>query len=154
MEQERIEVIVVEPNKPPRIEKIGNDLKSLQEVVGGNIQSLYPFQEAVALVCDDEGKMKDKPLNRALYNEQGSIYDVIAGTFLVVGLGEENFVSLRKDLQDRFMDRFRTPEAFFMMNNKIVVFPAKASVLQQLQQEILAHKAATPRTPRKKEQER
>lgn len=151
MEQERMEVIVVEPNKLPRIEEIGNDLKSLQEVVGGNIQALYPFQEAVALICDDEGKLKDKPLNRALYNEQGRAYDVIAGTFLVVGLGEENFVPLRKDLQDRFMDRFRTPEAFFMMNNKIMVLPAKTSVLQQLQQEKPAHKAVMPR---KKEQER
>ena len=34
------------------------------------------------------------PLNRALWDEDGLMYDVIAGTFLVVGLGEEDFVSL------------------------------------------------------------
>ena len=34
------------------------------------------------------------PLNRALRDEDGQMYDAVAGDFLVVGLGEEDFASL------------------------------------------------------------
>ena len=34
------------------------------------------------------------PLNRALSDEDGNIYDIIAGNFLIVGLGEESFSDL------------------------------------------------------------
>ena len=31
------------------------------------------------------------PLNRALYDDGGRMYDIVAGNFLIVGLGEEDF---------------------------------------------------------------
>lgn len=46
----------------------------------------YPFEDPVAIVYNDDGKLMGLPLNRALRDESGEAYDVVAGTFLVVGL--------------------------------------------------------------------
>ena len=45
-------------------------------------------------MLNDEGKLIGLDLNRSLWDEHGEIYDIVAGTFLVVGLGEESFTSL------------------------------------------------------------
>ena len=98
-----INVLVVEPGRKPYAKEIGSDLDSLQKAVNADIiQSVYPYEEPVALICDDEGKMTGKELNRALRDEDGHIYDVVAGTFLIVGLGEEDFSSLSPDLMKQF----------------------------------------------------
>ena len=66
-----------------------NDLHEMQQMVGGPIQALYPWEEPVAIVCNDEGKNMGLPLNRVLEN-----YDIIAGAFFVCGIQGENFSSL------------------------------------------------------------
>ena len=81
-------------------------LESLQHQVGGLIQALYPFEYA-AIICNDEGKLLGLPWNRPLFDEDGNIYDVIAGTFLVVGLTEDDFGSLTEEQVKRYTDLFR-----------------------------------------------
>ena len=51
----------------------------------------------MGLVCNDEGKLIGLELNRGLQDEDGNLYDIMAGTFLVVGLSEESFASLPPD---------------------------------------------------------
>lgn len=70
-------ILLVEPGKTPVLKEIDGSLKSMQEIVGGTIQVLYPFAEPVALVCNDEGKLLGLPLNRALRDEKGRIYDIV-----------------------------------------------------------------------------
>lgn len=115
-----MEVLLVEPGKEARIAEIGSDLKSLQSAVGGWIEAVYPFDDPVALVCNEEGKIDGLPLNRALRDEGGKIYDAIAGTFFVCGLGEDDFCSLPKDLQAKYLDKFRWPEKFLSIGGSIV----------------------------------
>lgn len=125
MEKKTRSVLVVEPQKKPYAKEIGGDLKSLQHEVGGYIQAVYPFREPVALICNEEGKLSGKALNRALRDESGQIYDVVAGTFLIAGLGKEGFVSLTPEQMEHFMQYFQTPEQFRMTNGKILVSPMK-----------------------------
>ena len=47
-------VLVVEPDFAP-YEKEINGLSEMQETVGGLIQAIYPFEDEVAVVCNDEG---------------------------------------------------------------------------------------------------
>lgn len=89
-----MKVVVVEPMKKPYVQEIDGSLASMQKLVGGTIQAVYPFEDAVALICNDEGKLLNLPYNRFLYDDQKQPYDVICGTFFVVGLGKENFKSL------------------------------------------------------------
>ena len=140
MDNEKISVLVVEPEKKPYAKEISSGLSSLQHEVGGYIQAVYPYEEPVAIICDEEAKLKGRDLNRVLRDEDGKIYDVIAGTFLIVGLGEEDFASLKPEHMKQFKEKFDTPEMFMRLNGKLVVFSMeeerakakKPSVLQKL----------------------
>lgn len=115
-----MEVLLVEPGKEARMTEVSNDLRSLQSLVGGYIEATYPFDDPVALVCNDEGKIMQMPLNRALRGEDGKIYDAIAGPFFICGLGEDNFCSLPKELQGKYVEKFRWPEKFLSIGGSIV----------------------------------
>lgn len=66
----------------------------LQQIVGGYIEAVYPFVDPVAIICNEEDKINGLELNRALRDENGKVYDILAGTFLLVGLDEEDIASL------------------------------------------------------------
>ena len=78
-----MKILVVGPGKHPYTQEIKGDLASMQAVVGGLIQAVYPFQEQVALICNEEGKLLGLPPNRVLRDDKGRIYDVICGTFFL-----------------------------------------------------------------------
>lgn len=102
-------ILLVEPGKRPVLKEIDGSLKSMQEIVGGTIQALYPFEEPVALICNDEGKLLGLPLNRALRDEEGRIYDIVAGTFFLCGAPErsDQFESLQKEQVLRYLQAYR-----------------------------------------------
>ena len=107
----------------PQQVEIDNNLKALQEAVGGTIAAVYPFADPVAIICNDDGKLMGLPLNRALRDENGEMYDAIAGDFLVVGLGEEDFASLTPELAQKYEQLFHQPEAFLKLGNRLLVLP-------------------------------
>jgi len=119
-ENQKINVILCKPEKEAKAVEIENTLTALQEVVGGLIQVIYPFSEEVGIVCCDEGKLLGMPLNRGLKDENGNLYDIICGDFLIVGLGEDDFCSLSPELMEKYLDFFKYPEIFIRSNGKIV----------------------------------
>ena len=127
-----IDVLVVEPQKEPYMKTIPDTLESLQKEVGGYIQAVYPWDDPVGIICDEEAKLKGSPLNRALRDEDGEIADIIAGTFMVVGLGEENFTSLNDTEAKKFASVFKTPETFIRINDRIFAVPMKPSLKDRL----------------------
>lgn len=118
-----INVLVVAPGEKPYLKGIRPGLESLQREVGGYIQAVYPFEEPVALICDEEGKLNGKPYNRALRGEDGTVYDIVAGTFLITGLGDENFTSLSDEYANQFKSLFQTPEIFIQTEGKLMILP-------------------------------
>ena len=63
MDQEKMTVLVIEPEKKPYVKDISSGLASLQKEVGGYIQAVYPFDDPVAIICDEEAKLTGKELN-------------------------------------------------------------------------------------------
>ena len=120
-----MKVLVIEPLKEPYEKEIEEGLASLQNEVGGSIEAVYPYDDLVGLVCNEEGKVTGLDLNRALRDDNGEIYDVIAGTFLIVGLGEESFCSLSDEMSAKYAAQFKQPEMFMMVNDKIVAIPTE-----------------------------
>ena len=45
-------VLMVEPGKAPYETQIGDDLQSMQALVGGYLEAVYPFEQPDALVCN------------------------------------------------------------------------------------------------------
>ena len=122
---EKLTVLVVEPMKEPYVKEIDPGLHALQAEVGGDIAASYPFDDPVGLVLNDEGKLIGLDLNRSLRDEHGEIYDIVAGTFLVVGLGPESFASLSPDMIQKYTEQFKRPELFASINGQIVSVPVE-----------------------------
>ncbi|MBR3936186.1 MAG: DUF3846 domain-containing protein [Oscillospiraceae bacterium] len=121
-----ITVLKVEAYKKPYVKTISGSLESLQREVEGYIEVTYPFFDEVAIICNEEGKINDMPLNRSLKDENGEIYDILAGSFLVVGLTEDDFDSLNKEQLKKYFDFFKEPEDFINLNGKIIAIPIEA----------------------------
>lgn len=117
--------LIVEPGRKPYTKEISDTLKSLQHEVGGWIEAVYPFPDPVALICNEEGKLDGLPLNRALRDDNGEIYDIVSGTFLVVGLEEDAFRSLTPEELKHFDKLFESPEIFVRLNGKIISIPVR-----------------------------
>lgn len=108
-------IVIVEPGASPRTAVISHDLPSMQAVVGGLIQAIYPFEEEVALICNDEGKLMGLPPNRVLrHPKTDEIYDIVVGTFFLCAApaDSENFESLTEEQLQRYTKYFSTPEFF------------------------------------------
>ena len=112
---EKIRVIFVEPLEKPKLITIDHTLETLQKLVGGYIAAEYPFDDEVALICNDEGKINDSLPNRRLEECE----DVIFGNFLITGLTEDSFGSLSSDLAEKYMARFEYPEIFIRIGEII-----------------------------------
>lgn len=116
-------VLMVEPGKAPYEMQIGGDLQSMQALVGGHLEAVYPFDQPVALVCNEYGKRDGLPFNRALRDADGDVYDIIAGNFFIAGLGQSDFADLPHELAEQFAKQFRQPEMFLRVGDTIVVAP-------------------------------
>ena len=122
-----IRVVLVEPGKRARAAEIGSSLKELQKTVGGYIQAIYPFEEPVALICNEEGKLLGLTLNRALRTEHdGEVYEIIAGTFFICGCEGSSFGSLNNEQLKRYTEKFRYTERFLKWNDEILALPIKS----------------------------
>lgn len=71
--QKMIKVVLLEPGKLARIAEIGHSLEQLQATVGGDIEAIYPFEEEVCIVCNEEGKLTGMALNRAIREEETQV---------------------------------------------------------------------------------
>ena len=123
MENENITVIAVEPGKKPYVTEIPHTLESLQKEVSGDIQAIFPYEDAVSIICAESGKMMGMPFNRALRDEDGHIYDVLVGNFLIVGLGDGNFTSIPDELISKYMKIFDTTEQLVKIGPKNHILP-------------------------------
>ena len=108
-----MKVLLVEPNADPRIIEIDGSLASMQELVGGLIEAIYPFNAPVALICNDEGKLAGLPQNRPLkHPETGEVYDAVYGTFFLCSAptDSENFESLSDEQIEKYRKIFALPK--------------------------------------------
>ena len=108
-----MKVLLVEPNADPRTIEIDGSLASMQSLVGGLIETVYPFSDLVALICNDEGKLAGLPQNRPLkHPETGEIYDIVCGTFFLCSApsDSENFESLSEELIEKYTKLFALPK--------------------------------------------
>lgn len=126
-----ITVVSLQPGKTAEIVTIPNNLAALQKFVGdGLIEAFYPWEEAVCLVCNEEGKLNGMQLNRAVYNDDRTMVDIIAGPAFICDCSGEDFGSLTEEQQQRYLQMFHDPEVFIRIGDDI-----KAIKIQEEQQQ-------------------
>ena len=100
-----MKILIVEPDRHPRMAEIPLALEAMQQTVGGYIEITYPWEDPVALVCDEEGLLKQLPFNR-LVARQCALF----GTFFLCGIGEEDLTDLPDQLADKYTRLLYDPE--------------------------------------------
>ena len=111
----KIRILVVEPNKEPYKKKIPHTLEDMQRVVGGLIE-FVELEYNVDLICNEEGKIYNLPMNRAIQN------DIVAGTFFIAGQHNGETISLSKKQIKRYKDIFklnRDTDLIDMLNKEV-----------------------------------
>lgn len=118
--ENKIRVLYVQPGKYPEERIIENNLKSMQKLVDGDIEGVYPWRDYACIVCNDEGKLNNMPLNRLLED-----YDVLAGSFFVCGLRDGDFTSLTDEQFKRYEKLYHDPIIF--TDTPLGIYPMKAT---------------------------
>ncbi len=132
MQEEMMTVLVVEPMKAPYVKHIPNELEDLQQAVGGDIEMTYPFDDEVGILLNGNGKFEGLPLNRALYDDHGQVYDAIAGTFLTIMRRFSEYLRLEypkvkscceldRDILENFLISLSTAEELHSGNSNYVI---------------------------------
>lgn len=107
MNEERIKVVMVEPNKPAYITEIGSDLASMQEAVGGLIEPIYFLGDAI-MVGNEEAKLIGLDGNRRFGN------NIVAGPFFICSEKMTDngtvFCSLSNELCEKYVQHFAQPQ--------------------------------------------
>ncbi|VEJ96641.1 Uncharacterized conserved protein [uncultured Blautia sp.] len=131
LNMDKIKVLLVEPEKYPKEIVIDDSLEAMQEVVGGDIEEYMPYDDDVAIICNEEGKMRGLPLNRAVYvqdNDKKEMVDIICGKFFICYASpeSESFQSLPDDMMKKYKEQFKYPERFSKeVGGNIVAEPFK-----------------------------
>ena len=112
---------MVNPDARARVDTTDQTQESMQKVVDGYIEVAYPFSDPVALVCNEEGKLNNMPLNRALRDDKGRLYDIIAGTAFICGIGEDDFTDIPNHLIQKYLTMFEIPDTFMNVEEGILV---------------------------------
>lgn len=113
-----MKILICEPHKRPYIKDINHTLENLQEVVGGYIQALYPFEDDAAVICNEEGLLIGLEPNRVVDR-----YGVIFGTFFICGITDDDFSGLTDDQIEKYSKLYQTPQMFMKIANQIIVIP-------------------------------
>lgn len=127
----KMDVLLVKPRMYPQQIQIGMELEDLQKAVGGYIEVVYPFEDLVGIIVNEEGKLIGSEPNRAIYTDKGGLSDILAGDFLVVGLSEDNFTSLSPELMKKYEERFHQPELFMPMGENVMIIPMSSEQVKK-----------------------
>lgn len=105
---EKIRVIAVRVGKPPEVIEMENTLEAKQEFVGGWIEMITPLQhgeDTAVLIGNEEAKLLGMEPNAYLCFEDGRVYDVVCGDFLIVDapIGSDEFASLSDEQIEKYM---------------------------------------------------
>ena len=108
-------VILCKPDERAKVIEMEDSLESMQNMVGGLIEEYMPWDDEVAIVCNEEGKMNGLPLNRGITDENGHLQDIIAGDFFIcyAPIESERFLSMPPELEEKYLEMFELPEMFF-----------------------------------------
>lgn len=111
-----IKVVLVKVNELPIVIEIEDNIKILQDLVGGYIETVC-IGENMMIICNEEGKLRNLPGNRRVGR------DIIAGDFFVTARDDEgDLVSLTEAQERKALSMFAKPENYTGLNMEEEIF--------------------------------
>ena len=126
-QKKEMQVLIVRPGEYAKRATIDGTLESMQHLVGGMIEVVYPWEERAAIVCNDEALLLNMKPNRFV----AEIQEPIFGSFFVCGLGDGDLVGLTDEQLGRFEKKFHYPQLFTMAENCCIVTDCRPEDLTQ-----------------------
>lgn len=109
MKQEnKVRAILLKPGRKPQLIRLANTLDAFQAAVGGYIEVLHVFDDNTRIIVDEEGKLKEKPINCVISNDWGG-FDVLVGDLLIINTNDADFCSLTDEQARKYMDLLNGP---------------------------------------------
>lgn len=90
-----MKVIIKRPGEDPKYEEIENELSKLQEIVGGDVETVT-FASDACLICNEEGRIKRLPYNFTFYGLD------LFGTIIFVGVKGDDFTDFPGKIETIF----------------------------------------------------
>ena len=121
--EKNISVILVRPMEEPKVIKIKDTMHDKEELVGGEISAIYPFDPNVAIIANLNAKMYGADLNRSIFDPvSGKLLDIISGDFFIACADPvtESLMDLTEEMQEKYLKLFAEPERFQWENGRLV----------------------------------
>lgn len=97
-----VKIIVIEPSKEPEVRELKEiSLKAMQEIVEGYIE-VIGFDRDTLLVINEEGKLRNLPLNFQIRHH------TIVGTVFICGKQGEDMIGLTESQIKESLKRLKT----------------------------------------------
>ena len=94
-----MKIVIKKVNQDPVLTYINGDLKEMQDIVGGYIET-FPVFDSILCVCNENGKLMGLPLNFKFG------FDHIVGNVFFVAAGYEDFESLTDKQANAIIEAF------------------------------------------------
>ena len=120
--EDYVSVIQVKVMEPPKIVRIKNTNEAKEELVGGTIEAIYPFDPNVAIVANYNAKINGEDMNRSLIDPvTGETIDVLAGDFFIACVDPvtQSLTDLDQKTEKKYFRLFEKPERFFFQNGRL-----------------------------------
>ena len=75
-----MKILLIRTNAKPVLRDVPHQLSIFQQLVGGRIEVVEPFEDNVVLVCDESGRNNRKPINRVINDHMD-----VCGDFFLCG---------------------------------------------------------------------
>lgn len=98
-----MKVIIKEPGQRPRVTEIENSLSTLQQAVGGYIETVT-LAEDCCIICNEEGRLQGLPYNLTFCGIS------FVGTILFVGVLGDEFADLSKEYAEILLGQLERSE--------------------------------------------
>ena len=99
-----MKVLLVRCDEEPKVIDIPHTLLIMQQLVGGDIEIVEPFEDDIALVCSETGRNDGKQLNCVI----NSSLDIF-GDFFLCKYGETELEDLPEEKAFMYASMFRLP---------------------------------------------
>lgn len=89
-----MKIVIKNVNEQGKIVEIENSLENFQNIVGGYIE-VFPLENNILMVLNEEGKIKDLPVNFIIGDERYA--EEIVGNVFFAGRNDVDFDSLNEE---------------------------------------------------------
>ena len=102
-----MKILLIRAKENPVLRDVPHQLSIFQQLVGGRIEVVEPFEDNVILVCDESGRNNGKPINRVINDHMD-----VCGDFFLCGHDGDGLSDFPAELVPKYISLFSLPTVY------------------------------------------